>query len=308
MYRPARSIVFPPASQSCKRVFLLAFLSLGTTCPRSNPCADNPGGRYAGGIEAVSYDDFRVAADLMAWFATVRIDNYTSTQQPSSEFKFFRRNGSRFTVDDFGGAIDAPDETFTVTPIRLPDPWVDQNNRGGPYTVYLDNLVSIENEVFLDVDDGRLIIRIPFESEGLELRVNCVDNIICVGDPNLHLDNAVMELRFAFTDNPNGIRIASVEADFEADIAEGEGLCQDNFFAFLCPMFLPGDTELKREIEDGIVNSLGDGDTRERLEGAFRELFRRIGSLPTDALVTWVEIEIYDDLAIAYTLPCPPTT
>lgn len=105
------------------------------------------------------------------------INNYTP-----QAFQFDRDNTFKYRHPDnvvykIGGE-NAPEQTYDLRPFRA-----------DPFTIYVKNLNG--RIASIGAEGGRLKIVLTFESDDIELALNCISNGICTGtgDPNFHVNN-----------------------------------------------------------------------------------------------------------------------
>ena len=279
------------------RIVTLSSVSLGLLVALAaceDECLLDPDGRTFGGTETIEASDFRAGAALAGALTEVTIDNYTPNAfefNADNTFKFHRPDGGRFRIDDLGGLIaGAPDVSFNVAA-----------SRSNPYTIYLDDMRS--QSVTYSAASGRFIVDVAFESGGTEVWANCIENIQCVGDPNMHLQNANMRLELII--GAGDQLIDRVEATFTADVEAAPGVCKDNFFAFLCDLFAPDDNEVFERVNTTVETTINNNATiMAALNDGVRAILETMVELPAEAEITGVLVAATGDLEVLYDLPC----
>lgn len=126
--------------------------------------------------------------------------------------------------------------------------------RQDPYSIYISDVNS--TGFATDAYSGYAYVTISFESDGLEIYGDCVNNLICVcGSPRLDLSNISTVVPLIFTPGNDGsVNIGAQNVAFTASIAES-GPCVNNACAFLCDIFEPNrqsdmQTAIQKFIED----------------------------------------------------------
>jgi len=202
--------------------------------------------------------------------AAVRVNNYTPTIHqfnPTGERAFLRPNDCFFSVN-MGG-----------TPFRLP--FNLDMVAGGPDNrckAYINDWNS--NRVAVSTSNGKVLVRIDFESNGIELITNCYNNGCCednpfcpgAGCPDYELNHAWIEMRLQPILS-GGRLIYTSEVLFNVDVRElGNDPCTNNFWAFLCDWgIIPrvGDRQnrIRQAIESNLKAQLDNALLRVAIEG-----------------------------------------
>ncbi len=212
--------------------------------------------------------------------ASVRVNNYTPRQNefnPTGERAFLRPNDCFFRVN------------FNGTPFRLA---FDLDMvEGGPDNrckAYLNDWNS--NSTNVSTSDGRVLVRLDFESVGTELVTNCYNNGCCEGNPfcpgagcpDYELNRAWIEMRLLPVLSGGRLSYTS-EVRFNVDVHElGNDLCTNNFWAFLCDWgIVPrvGDREnrIRQAIEQNLVAQLNNPALRVAIELALNSAVTSAG-------------------------------
>ncbi len=126
--------------------------------------------------------------------------------------------------------------------------------REDPYSLYIDDLNS--TRLMGDAHDGDAFITVNFESDGVEIKGDCINNAACVcGNPTMDLNNIVAIIPLTFAPAKDGsVNIASGDVSFTSDATE-TGPCVDNVCAFACSLAAPDrkvemQTTVEKFIED----------------------------------------------------------
>lgn len=137
----------------------------------------------------------------------------------------------------------------------LPDSGEPFAQRFTPREVWRDPFLFLLNDINLDtrrisVDaagGNRIVLNLPFESEGREVATACHENVACGwgepdgnNKPNAEVDNLVIHIPFALsvdTSRPtHRIRVALRAVTYDADIHRA-GTCRDNALAGVCDIW-----------------------------------------------------------------------
>lgn len=132
-----------------------------------------------------------------------------------------------------------------------------------PFLFLMNDINLIPRRIGVRADCGRIVLDLPFESEGREVVSVCHDNAFCGwgppdgnNKPNAEVDDLVIHIPFVIsvdTSRPsNRIRVALGDVDFDAAIRRA-GACHKNALAVICDIF-GGDVEGK--IREGLKSAL----------------------------------------------------
>lgn len=212
--------------------------------------------------------------------ASVRINNFTSQKHEfnsTGERAFLRPNDSFFSINTNGRTIKLP---FSIDMVE-----------GGPENrckAYINDWNS--NSVNVSIVNGRVMIRLGFESEGTELVTDCYNNGCCgwnpfcpvIGCPDYEFNNACIEMYL--TPVLSGGRLTySSEVLFKVDVRElGDDPCSGNFWAFLCDWgFIPrvGDRQnkIRNNIETRLLEQINNPILRQGIEALLNQGIQNAG-------------------------------
>ena len=181
---------------------------------------------------------------LTAIFSGVKLhlNNFTSTKH-------------QYEQDD-NYAYDNPSSSSLLVPTagNVPLPFDVPVTRQDPYSIYIDDVNS--TRIATDAYSGYGYVTIYFESDGVEIHGDCVNNLICIcGSPQLDLSDISTVIQLAFSPGNDGSAvISSQNVSFTASIAES-GPCVNNACAFLCDIFAPN---RKSDMQTAIEKFMGD--------------------------------------------------
>src|SRR3954469_22346924 len=165
-------------------------------------------------------------------------------------------------VQDDNFAYDYPKSSSLSIPSVSSVPWPFDVpvTRQEPYSIYLNDINSARFTT--DAHDGSAFISVSFESDGVEIIGDCVNNLICIcGSPTLNLGNIVTLIPLAFAPKDGSVSISSGNVSFTSTVTES-GPCSNNACAFFCDLLVPNRNSdmqkaIQKFIEDFIDQNSG---------------------------------------------------
>jgi hypothetical protein len=158
----------------------------------------------------------------------------------------------QYVLDD-NSAYDYPKSSSLSIPTVSSVPWPFDVpvTRQDPYSIYLNDVNSAR--FITDAHDGYAYITVSFESDGVEIIGDCVNNLICVcGSPTVDLNNISTAIPLAFAPKDGSVSISSGNVSFSSTVTES-GPCVNNACAFFCDILEPNrNTEMQKAIQEFI--------------------------------------------------------
>ncbi|MFT3707095.1 MAG: hypothetical protein QM817_05440 [Archangium sp.] len=192
-------------------------------------------------------------ATLASALITINLDNFTpnpyefcSAATPAGcpngdgsdpeTWKFFAPNASfirQAMVGSAGGTMN-----FSINP-----------SRSGPSTVYIDNMRS--STLGLRVEGSDFILRIAFEAAGVEIRTNCIRDILCaaVDGQSIDFTAPVAEIRFRLAVVNDKVVYTSAVTSFSSGIGATDA---ENSIATAITEKLTTDASIHASVNDAL--------------------------------------------------------
>jgi hypothetical protein len=126
---------------------------------------------------------------------------------PPMTYQFYQPAASSLTQ------TGQPPLTFSISP-----------SRDHMMTVYVDDLTS--QSIDFSTSGSQFVLGIDFESAGPEIRLNCIDNPLCIflGDPVIELATPRAEIRFALAMQGGHVTYTSAAAVFTTSSTDSRAL------------------------------------------------------------------------------------
>lgn len=138
----------------------------------------------------------------------IRINNFTPTDfefTNDNTYRWQKENDSHFKMESAGMA--PYERVFNLKPFRKE-----------PMTIYIHDLNLSRSRV--SHQNGKIKVSFIFETNGTEVRTNCIDNFICggVGNPNFNIDNPVIDVLFEPIVSSGQLTYQNAEVDFRGQL------------------------------------------------------------------------------------------
>jgi hypothetical protein len=180
------------------------------------------------------------------------LNNYQTTRDPyDPAFAFYARSSSYISF----GAPDPVKNLFDFPPLRF-----------APWTLYFWGAQSNRITV-TTTPQGTLELNIIFAP--FKVMTDCVQNILCVGDPNFGMTNTSVVVDLTPTVEDGRLSYApspAVKVNF--DLTSISGLCQDNLFAFVCDYVKGHKNQLYPAVEKAISNAFDNPNLKDKITAA----------------------------------------
>lgn len=225
-----------------------------------NSCCDD-GVRSA--LEVEPRDQWIGVLNPLFGSVEIRLNNFQPQKHrffPDQERAYLIQNDSQLSL--LGESV-----TFDIPIIRR-----------DPVSIYVSDINS--QRLSIDAGDNRAHISIAMESAGREIWTNCIANAGCfaIGDRDVHVDDMVLEAHLEIraeagqvTYNPNNIEVSVNSSSVRVDG------CHDDFFAFLCDIFLPDrESNIKSAIANNFRSTLASSSIRTQVSSALTRYVRDV--------------------------------
>lgn len=191
-------------------------------------------------------------------------------------------------------AYEYPKSSSLSIPSLSNVPWVFDVavTRQDPYSIYLNDINS--TRFATDAYNGNAFITINFESDGVEIFGDCVNNIICVcGSPVLDLSNIMAVIPLVLVPKDGGASVASGDVSFSSNASES-GPCVNNACAFFCDIFVPNrNSDMQKAIQKWI------GDFIDQNSGLISTPFTQyLKTLGVSGPIVSIQIQSNGDLSV----------
>ena len=188
-----------------------------TVCPANGSCVNGTCSTALYTIPGALVSD---ASPLLN--AQLFLNNYQTKRDPTNPaLAFDARNSSYVNVS-------LPGRAASVNPFDLPP-------IGEALTLAGYGASSTQVALSTTPSTGPSALALTINVAPFRLMTNCVNNIVCIGDPNFILSNTVVMLDL-FPSVANG-RLDYTNPTTTAlrfDLSSAPGLCENNLFAFIC--------------------------------------------------------------------------
>jgi hypothetical protein len=149
------------------------------------------------------------------------LNNYQPTRDPTNPALAF---DDRFSSYVSYAMPSVAKSVFDLPPIRV-----------APWTIYLWGAQS--SQVSLATTGGtsgpgNLELTVTFAP--FKLMTDCVQNILCLGDPNFEMTNTVVVVDLTPSVEGGRLTYSQATSTVSFDPSATPGLCQNNLFAFVC--------------------------------------------------------------------------
>ncbi len=235
-------------------VFLITLYSFSPGCQKTAPkfvTHTIPKQQWVGGLSSV-FNGMKL-----------HLNNYTPRKhefESDDNYAYENPKSSSLAIPSLGSVPVAFDVPVT---------------RQDPYSIYVNDINS--SSFGTDAYNGEAYITIAFESDGVEIMGDCVNNIICIcGSPQIDLDNPSVVIPLDFQPSSDGsLKITSGNVAFTATASES-GPCVNNACSFLCDVFAPNrntdmQTAIEKFIGDYVDNNSG------LISGPFVQYLKTLG-------------------------------
>jgi hypothetical protein len=175
---------------------------------------------------------------------------------------------------------------------NVPFPFDLPVTRQNPYSIYLNDVNSARFTT--DAHDGNAYITISFESDGVEIFGDCVNNLICIcGSPSLDLSNIVTVIPLAFAPKNGSVSISSGNVLFSSNVAES-GPCVNNACAFLCDILEPNRNSDMQKAVQSFIESFIDQNSA-LISSPFSQYLKTLG---VSGPIVSIQIQSNGDLSV----------